>query len=85
MWSHAACIGVFLTLLLRNSIYGYVENDPAADRGYEQAEGFFVLNTKDGAVSVGLKKDEWPAALRKHGIGEEPGVERPSRSFRLSN
>jgi hypothetical protein len=62
-------------------VYGQVETDPSSDPGFRQAEGFFVLNTRDGSVSIGLTKDEYLAALRELGIREEPRLARPSRSL----
>lgn len=65
-------------------VFGYVQKDPAADAGYEQVEGFFILNTKSGEVSTGLAKGEWLRALATHAIREDPRLQKPSRWFKLS-
>jgi hypothetical protein len=66
-------------------VFGLVERDPASDPGYDPTEGFFVLNTENGAASLGLTKDEWVVSLRKLGVPDEPLLRRPSRSLDWSS
>lgn len=64
-----------------NIVYGKVEYSPTADFGISGPPGFFILDTKNHKVQLGLDKDAWLSSLKAFGISKEPSLRSPS-SFR---
>jgi len=62
-------------------VFGKTEDSPEADDWGPASPGFFILDTKNHKVQLGLDKGEWLESLQKEGVTEEPSLEKPSRNF----
>ncbi|MHC4132073.1 MAG: hypothetical protein ACYSSP_13090 [Planctomycetota bacterium] len=66
-------------------VFGKTEYAPDADdRGQTEAgAGFFILDTKNHQVQLGLDKDAWLISLKELGMSKEPSLNKPSRFYTL--
>jgi hypothetical protein len=63
-------------------VFGRTEDAPGADDWGRATPGFFILDTKNHKIQLGLDKDKWLVSLRALGINEEPTLEKPSKHFK---
>jgi hypothetical protein len=63
--------------LVQELVVGTVASEPRSDLGPTKCAGFFVLDTRDESLSLGLTKREWLGQLGKLGIEREPTLRTP--------
>jgi len=62
-------------------VFGETEDSPGADDWGPGAPGFFILDTKNHKVQLGLDKDAWLSSLKAFGVSKKPSLRSPG-SFR---
>ena len=61
-------------------VFGHVSvPDLPPDSTRDSIPGYFLVNTRTGAVLRGLDEEAWHAALRDAGVTRNPELRRPSR------
>ena len=66
------------------NVDGYAVIDPivvghvAPASGYASVPGYFIVNTSNGKMRLGLSRSEWEASLRGNGINYAVNLHRPS-------
>lgn len=63
-------------------VFGKNEKSPDADVRISGPEGYFILDTKNHKVQLGLDKKNWLSQLNSFGIKQEPDLKKPSKSFK---
>jgi len=66
-----------------STIVGKTEHSPDADDWGPAAPGYFILDTKNHKVQLGLDKDTWLNTLKSIGITEVPSLKKPSPFFMI--
>lgn len=64
-----------------NIVVGRVEFSPDSDTPFENAEGYFILDTETGKVVLRLSQEELGQRLSNLGVSEIPRLSRPSKDF----
>jgi len=64
-------------------VFGKTVDSARADPGIKGPTGFFILDTKNHKVQVGLDKDTWLDSLKVYGIKKEPSLRKPGRFFMI--
>jgi len=63
-------------------VFGRTEKSPDADRWGPGPPGFFILDTKNHKVELGLDEQTWLSSLKAIGISGKPSLKKPSRNFK---
>ena len=65
-------------------VAGRVEYSPDSDVPMEHAAGYFILDTSNGEVDIGLSEEEFEKKLKERGLADPPKLVRP-RVFQILN
>lgn len=64
-------------------VFGETEYSPNADDWGRGVSGFFILDTKNHKVRLGLDRDTWLNSLKEFGVSIDPVLRKPSRFLML--
>lgn len=64
-------------------VFGRTVTSPDANPRMKGPLGFFILDTKNHKVQLGLDKESWLTSLKLFGVKKEPSLKKPSRFFMI--
>jgi hypothetical protein len=70
--------------LLNEIVFGKIERSSNAYPGPQGQPGFFILDTKNHKVKLGMDKENWQRELKSFGISGELLLKKPSQLFTVS-